>query len=307
MIDDLVLVMEIDPPEGVLDYSYMPFEWKGFKFAPNFRSDLITCYTSSFRNLRLKMNQDKLIISGSFHKFYHRQNYEDYTWEEIGLTVDQLLEVFGEPFLKARITKLTFACNLPIDPKPIISKIKAIKGFDPSEMLGGTNHRSYGKYYRMTDYRYKVYDKQTEVVFHDKHKIGPVLRIEKEIKMNAARARVKNPIRIMSPIDLIKPEFYTYCIQELTDLVRSLEFVNSIQISDMDTSADLEAFLFMNDLEVRARYKKLVTYKTYSQKKKRFDNLIASYNPTDWNDFLDTKICDKISELAGDLTFQKTG
>jgi hypothetical protein len=307
MIDDLVLVMEIDPPEGVLDYSYVPFEWKGFKFASNFRSDLITYYTSSFRNLRLKMTQDKLIISGSFHKFYHRQNYGDYTWKEIGLTVDQLLEVFGEPFLKARITKLTFACNLPIDPKPIISKIKAIKGFDPSEMLGGTNHKSYGKYHRMTDYRYKVYDKQTEVLYHNINKIGPVLRIEKEIKMNAARARVKNPIRIMSPIDLYKPELYIYCVQELTDLVRSLEFVNSIQISDMDTSADLEALLFMKDLEARAQYKKVVTYKTFRQKKKRFDNLIAAFNPTDWNDFLDTKICDKISELAGDLTFQKTG
>jgi hypothetical protein len=136
MIDDLVLVMDIDPSDKLLRECRVSFEYLGLVFNPIYRNGLVIRYESNLRNLRIKLNYDKLILSGSWHKFYHGNNWCDYAWEEIGLTMEELLEVFGEPFLKGRIAKLTFACNLPIEPRPILGKIIAIKGVPPSDMLG---------------------------------------------------------------------------------------------------------------------------------------------------------------------------
>lgn len=307
MIDDLVLVMEVDPPDKVLRKCRVSFEYIGLVFSPIYRNGVVIRYESNLRNLKVKLNYNKLILSGSWHKFYHGNNWGDYNWREIGFTLEELLEVFGEPFLKARISKLTFSCNLAIAPKPILAKILAIKGVNPSDMLGGTNHRSYGKYHRMTHYRYKLYDKETEVLFHNQQKIPPLLRLEKEIVMRDSISRAKNPVLIYNPLDLLKREFVKFCFQELTDLISHLEFSSSLQIGDFSTSADLEAFQFMNDLNVRAKYKTLVTIKTFRSKKKQYDALLFAHCPENLNDLLQIKTCEKISELAGTNALRKTG
>lgn len=307
MIDDLILVMDIDLPDMVLRRCCVSFEYLGMVFNPIYRNGCVIRYESNYRNLRVKLNYDKLVLSGSWHKFYHGNNWGEYTWEEIGLTVNELLEVFGEPLLKAKITKLTFSCNLITDPKPIISKITAIKGVPPSEMLGGTNHKMYGKYHRMTHYRFKVYDKQTEVNIHDKCKIEPILRIEKELQMNAARRRATNPLRISNPLDLFKPEFYQECLNELLSVVFNIEFSNSLQVEDMKSSMDLEAFVMINDLNVRDHYKKLVTPKTFRSKKNRFNEMVSEYNQEDLRYSLEREVCFKVTELAGRMTIQNTG
>lgn len=306
MIDDLVVVMDIDPPDKVLRRCCAPFEYLGLVFNPIYRNGLVTGYDHNLKNLRVKLISNKLILSGSWHKFYHGGNWGDYSWREIGETLKELLEVFGEPFLKGRITKLTFACNLPIEPGPILGKIKAIRSVPPSDMLGGTNHKAYGKYHRMTHYRFKIYDKQTEVNIHDKFKIGPVLRIEKEIRMRAAKARATNPIKIFTPFDLLRPEFHDHCLDELLNVVRSIEFTNSIQAFDLATNADLEAFLMMNDISIRNHFKQLVTPKTFRSKKKRYDTLVFEFIQDDLNCFLEGEVTNKIAELAEAIAHQKT-
>lgn len=158
MIDDLVLKCKIDPPEQVLNGVGLPFNYLNFSFNPVYRQGVAIKYLSKFRSLRLAIKDDIFLISGSWHKFYHNENHGDYTWEQIGETINVLYESFGEVFLNAEITKLTIGCNTSLMSDQIVPRIIGIRGKKPSDMLGGTNHSSYGKYYKMTHYRYKVYD-----------------------------------------------------------------------------------------------------------------------------------------------------
>jgi hypothetical protein len=159
----------------------------------------------------------------------------------------------------------------------------------------------------MTHYRFKIYDKQTEVNIHDKGKIGPILRIEKEILMNAARARATNPIKILNPLDLLSPEFHSQCLRELLNVIYNIEFANSIQVRDLETSADLEAFVMMNDVLIRSQFKKLVTPKTFRSKRNRYDALVSEFIQDDLNEFLECEVINKIDELAEGFKHRKTG
>lgn len=309
MIDDVFLKCLIEPHPQVYERSREPFEYMGFVFDPYYRHGMVNKYISNFRNLRLVLKDDILIIYGSWHKFYHGENHGDYTWQQIGETINELSENFGNIFLDAEITKLTIGCNLPLPAHQILSKIKGIKGKSPSDMLGGTNHQSYGKYYKMTHYRYKIYDKQFEVKYHDKKKIGPVIRLEKEIKMKAARIRARNPLDLVRPLDLLESGFLKVCFTEMEEMIGSIEFHNNISPEAFDKASDLEIYQLMKDLPVRLAYKRIANPKTYRSKFKRFQELeqIHSNAELDPFDTLSKEVRNKMFELGSVFTLRKTG
>ncbi|MDO6436286.1 hypothetical protein Q4534_02650 [Cyclobacterium sp. 1_MG-2023] len=309
MIDDVTLKWQIDPPEQEWERTREPFYYLGFLFDPSYRDGFIIKYVSKFRNLRLVIKDDIFLISGSWHKFHHRGNYGDYTLKEIIETIEELKERFGEKFLNAEITKLTIGCNVSLEANKILPKIIGINGKKPSDMLGGTNHQPYGKYFKMTFYRFKVYDKQFEVKNHDGIKIPHVLRLEKEIKMKGARKRANNPITIISALDLLKPEFSFFCQTEMKEFTQKLEFSKVLIVSDLDKAADIEIYKLMGDMDSRLAYKKLANPKTYRSKLKRFQELKQnfSHSDPDLSDLVSKKVEEKISELVARSPLLKTG
>lgn len=308
MIDDVVLKWQIAPQEQVWGRTREPFNYLGFLFDPFYRDGMVIKYVSKFRNLRLVIKDDVFLISGSWHKFHHRENYGDYTWKGIVETIEELKERFGEKFLNAEITKLTIGCNLRLEANRILPKIIGINGNKPSDMLGGTNHQPYGKYFKMTYYRFKVYDKQFEVKNHNDKKIPHGLRLEKEIKMKGARKRTNNPITIITPLDLLKPEFLIFCQTEMKEFTQKLEFSTGLCITELEKAADIEIYKLMADMEARLAYKKLANPKTYRSKLKRFHALKDGFSQDaqDVGEFLREKVNVKISELGASLAFVKT-
>jgi len=309
MIDDVILKCLIEPPPQVYERSREPFEYMGFVFDPYYRHGIVNKYISNFKNLRLVLKDDILLIYGSWHKFYHGENHGDYTWQQIGETINELSENFGKTFLDAEITKLTIGCNINFAAKQILSKIKGIRGKSPSDMLGGINHQSYGKYYKMTHFRYKIYDKQFEVKYHDKKKIGSVIRLEKEIMMKAARKRAKNPLDIVRPLDLLESRFLKICFSEMEELMESIEFQNTISLDAFEKASDLVIYQLMMDLDVRLAYKKIANPKTFRSKFKRFLELeqIYSNEELDPFDFISTEVRKKMCKLGSVSTLRKTG
>lgn len=298
MIDDLVLVTEIDPSEQVSNGHDGPFEWKGLVFSPQYRLGEVVKYVSEFRNLRLVMKYDKLILSGSLHKFYHRNNSGDFTWCEIREVIEQLYVVFGERILLAQLKKLTFACNLQIDAKQFLQGLVSIKGRKPVDMVGGVNHASYGKYIKMTDYRIKVYDKKMEVLYHDRKRIAPTLRLEIELNLKAAAARKTNPVRLYQLGDLLEEGFAGYCQQELLSMAHQLEFAQKVLPDHCSLASDLECLALMGDLSTRLRYKRLANPKTYRKKLKRYQELCEQDCSVDMKQRLFEMVSEKIEELA---------
>lgn len=308
MIDDLVMVMDIDPPESVRNYSQVPFEWKGFTFDPQYRKGQVLRYVSHFRNLRLVISYDKLLISGSLHKFCKGNNSGDFTWLEIRDSFEQLSVAFGENFEMAHLKKLTFACNLPIEAKTYLDQLISIKGRRQVDMVGGMNHITYGKYIKMTHYRIKIYDKKTEVQYHDGLKIKPTLRVEIELNLKAASLRKKDPILLETPSDLLCPRFVNYCRQELLTIIDHLEYTQELLPIHCTSASDVECLALMKDLDTRLMYKKMANSKTFRKKWKRYQELCNEFGIMDLRQNLMTMVEEKIEELTNlDLTLRKTG
>jgi hypothetical protein len=298
MIDDLIMVMEINPPESVQNYSQIPFDWRGFTFSPLFRLGEVTKYVGEFRNLRLVIYSNTLVVSGSLHKFYHGKNSGDFTWLEIRDSLEQLSEAFGEALEVAQLKKLTFACNLPVDAKPFLDRLISIRGRMPVNMLGGINHTSYGKYIKLTHARIKIYDKKSEVFFHDRRRINPSLRLEIELNLKAAASRKTNPLELWIPSDMLESRFASYCQQELLTLVNQLEFTQDLLPNYCTSASDLECLALMKDMETRLSFKKLANPKTHRKKLKRYLELCAEIGSNDLKQNLLNLVEDKIKELT---------
>ena len=298
MIDDVVFVVSIQPPESVIEESESPFVWNGLRFTPFFRNGIVSSYSSNLRNLRLKINYDELFISGSLHKFYHGNNWGDFTWKEIQEVISQLSQIFGEGFLHSRITNFSFACNLKIDPIEYLSSLSSIKGRGPTEMLGGINHKAYGKYIKMADYRYKLYNKQLETLWHYDKKIELILRIEKEFRIKPASRRKTLPMHIFKPGDLLVPEFVESCIIHLEDMVKNMEFNQEIDFARISDPRDLECCVMMRDMEVRSFYKELLNPKTYRKKLKRYQELLQLSENKDLKGDLINQVREKLEDLS---------
>lgn len=308
MIDDLVMVMEIDPPESIQIAPEIPFEWNGVIFSPFYRKGELIKYVANLKNLRLVINSSILTVSGSLHKFHHGNNSGDFTWREIQAALELLTEVMGEDFGQAQLKKLTFACNLPIDAKPILDRLISIKGRKPADMLGGINHRPYGKYFKMTHSRLKIYNKKEEVAYHDRKPIKPTLRLEIELYLKAAASRKRSPIDLKTIGELLDSKFVDYCKQELMALVNQFEFTQDVLPSDCTSASDLECLSIMKDLDTRLTYKKLANPKTFRKKLKRYQELCKESASCDLKPTLLTMVEDKIEELTSlDQTLRKTG
>ncbi|NVJ46456.1 MAG: hypothetical protein HWE07_04985 [Cytophagia bacterium] len=308
MIDDLVMVMEIDPPESILLDPEIPFDWNGILFSPFYRKGELIKYVGEFRNLRLVINSSKLTVSGSLHKFYHGNNSGDFTWREIQATLELLANVIGEDLDKAHLKKLTFACNLPIEAKPFLDRLISIKGRKPVNMVGGINHIPYGKYIKLTHYRIKIYDKKMEVNWHDRKRIKPTLRMEIEMNLKAFKSRKSNPIDINFLSDLFDTKFVFFCRQELLSVADQLEFTQDILPCNCTSSFDLECLALMKDMEIRLNYKRLSNPKTYRKKLKRYQELCRQFESNNLKQTLLTMVGNKLEELTNsDLTLQKVG
>lgn len=308
MIDDLVIVMEIDSPESIGIAPEAPFGWQGITFSPFYRKGMVIKHTGELGNLRLVINSSQLTISGSLHKFYHGNNSGDFTWREIQAALERLAKVIGEEFAKAQLKRLTFACNIPVDAKPILDRLISIKCRKPADMLGGINHRPYGKYIKMTHSRLKIYNKKEEVAHHDRRGIQPTLRIEIELNLKAASSRQRNPIDLKTIGELLDPKFADFCKQELIALVNQFEFTQEVLPSDCASAGDLECLALMRDFDTRLNYKKRANPKTFRKKLKRYQELCKESGSCDLKQTLLTMVEDKIEELTNlDQTLRKTG
>lgn len=308
MIDDLVIVMEIQPPESIQIAPELPFDWNGVIFSPFYRKGELIKYVANLKNLRLVIDSSILTVSGSLHKFYHGNNSGDFTWREIQASIKLLSEVFGEDFGQAQLKKLTFACNLPIDAKPILDRLISIKGRKPQDMLGGINHSPYGKYIKMTHSRSKIYNKKEEVAYHDRKRIQPTLRFEIELSLKAAASRKKKPVNLKTIGELLDSKFADYSKQELMALVNQFEFTQDVLPDDCTSASDLECLSIMKVLEYRLRYKKLANPKTFRKKLKRYQELCKQSASVDLKQTLLTMLELKITEMINsDQALRKTG
>jgi hypothetical protein len=298
MVDDLKIEIPIEPPLEFKEKVTSPFECYGTVFNPDFNKtgDVIS-YSGKLENLYLKMLSGKVLVMNSWHKFYHGNNYSDFTWQDLQDCLQVLSGIFGTDFWKAKITKLAVSVNLECDAQRIIEHLISFNG-QPMEPMRPRNSRSvYGKRFVSTFYNLKVYDKCFETNREERINISPTLRIEKEMTMNYFQKRRKNPIKIHNPSDLTSTASFDCLAFELYDVIWSLGFKYGIDPMSVQDFHDAVVVVFMEDPDHRKVLKKKSNYRTYKGHEKRYEELRAEFQIQDCNVELNALLDHKILQL----------
>lgn len=179
-------------------------DYKGIIFNPIIIQSHVVKWIASFNNLRLTFIKDQLIIENSIHKFYHGNNYCDFTLSEFEKAIKQLSEYLGFDIFKAKVNKFEYGCNIQIEnPMALIEMINNYKGKFFQTLYEKTF--IYGKKLILSDFAIKFYDKKKEVKFHDKIKLDHcLLRFEKVIISMRHLHKKGIPIHLVR--DLISPQ-----------------------------------------------------------------------------------------------------
>ncbi|ERM80312.1 hypothetical protein P872_13855 [Rhodonellum psychrophilum GCM71 = DSM 17998] len=298
MIDDIKFEIPFDPPLEFRQKITHPFEWNGMVFSPEFnKNGDVTSYTGELKNLYLKMISGKIIVVNSLHKFYHGNNYSEFTEWEIKQCMETLSAVFGDVFWESRITKLTVAINLECDPKRIIERLISFKG-NPMEPMRPRNSRTvYGKRYPSTHYNIKIYDKQFEVKKCDRLDIVPTLRIEIEMNMAYFQKRRLNPILIFNPRDLWSQSAAAFLTFELYEVISSLGFDYGLDPEQARDFHDASVIIFMSNPLFKKVLKKKSNYRTYKGYERRLEELRQEFKGEDYNQMLEKLLEKKLKFL----------
>lgn len=290
--------MDIEPPKEVELWLREPFDFFQITFSPLFRSGKVIKYYGDWKNLRLELWYDKLKIKNSWHKFYHGNNYGDYTHQEIVKTFQIFVDRFGSGFLEARILKMTIGCNLSLDPLDFYPNCVCFGPKFFQEMRYGSIHKVYGKYVKQTNTKFKIYDKQTEVEHHDRKKISPTLRIEQEMKMRYIHQSSLTSISVHCPADLTKSLWIQETSVELKRLVQKIEFSSEIPTEESDSFIDFQIKRLMGNPIDRKMVKIKSDVKTYRKWAKRYREFLDAYQTSDLKLNLIDSICQKILLLG---------
>ena len=86
----------------------------GLKFDPVFNDGVVRSWKSKLRNLQLVIYGDKLTITNSIHKYYHGNNYSDFTAEQLKQSFSDLATRLSLNIMEARVLKVEYGCNVSI-------------------------------------------------------------------------------------------------------------------------------------------------------------------------------------------------
>jgi hypothetical protein len=208
-------------PKEIRDQVYTPVEWSGILFEP--RINRITGnfdYEGFDRNLFLKFSYpNKLTFSNSIHKYYHGNNFNDFSYSNVHEGINQLAETYSFNLSDALITNIEYGCNnILINGKAIYEEFVGLKGKESQEMSTRSGF-VYGRSCRLTDYGLKMYNKSYESlgILDD---INIILRTELAVgNMKYLRNR-KEPIPIYTLNDVLNKELWYRLSEDLLEKLR---------------------------------------------------------------------------------------
>lgn len=307
MVDDLKIEIPIEPPLEFKEKITYPFENNGMLFNPEFnKNGDVVSYSGHCKKLFVKMISGKLLVMNSWHKFYHGENYSDFTWDDLHECMEILASIFGDEFWKSRISKLTVSINLSIDAEQVISRLISFDGIPMEPMRPRNSRHLYGKRFVSSNYNVKVYNKGFEMDKVEKVEIPPTLRIEKEMKLPYFQKRRKNPIKIYTPMDLLDVKSFDMLAFELYSTVWSLGFSYEIDPMLVQDFHDSIVVVFMGDPVYRKVLKKKSNYRTYKNHERRYEELRNEFKVQNFNEIMNALLEDKLEVLKPSEFVQKT-
>lgn len=161
MIDNTTLMKMQQPPNALLNASGMPFEYNGIIYSPKFTNGQVIRYEAQIKNLRLYWYADRAYLFNSIHKYYAGNNFGDFTLQHMKAAVEQLQDATGIAWKQARVKKIEFGCNLPVNAYSTYSALLSYRGKDYLPMTA--KGKVYGSRIECGDWKGKAYNKGFQV------------------------------------------------------------------------------------------------------------------------------------------------
>ena len=165
MVDNIVISGPIRLPTSVEKRSNSPFEYNGLLFSPYYdRYGEIKSYVGITRNLRVSISpySERITIANSFHKFFHGNNYSDFTFSEFEQTIHSLSNLLKLDLLEFKIHRIEYGCNSFLERlESFMDGLKRFRGKCYQPMLHKGSR--YGAECTRAYYSIKAYDKSFQV------------------------------------------------------------------------------------------------------------------------------------------------
>lgn len=283
MFDTLKITAPIDvPPQHFRGNT--TFQYNNLTFSPVFikGTNTVKYFNSTYNNLDLVIRDNQLTISNSFHKFYHGNNYTDYTLSQFKETINTLSDIFSTDITQAQIQKIAWGCNIPHNkPSSIYTNWQSLRGKQPLAMV--SKNKQYGNKFHLTNYSFKAYNKTQEVKMHDGITIDDsLLRVEVEVKY-LKQLQTKG-IAINTVNSLLNPTIYNVLITEFLNTYAAIQHTPQIDYTNLPLNqarilAGMQALKFVEHLKKNhnSTYKKdISTYRklTIQHTTQSIDNLL---------------------------------
>ncbi|QTY25975.1 hypothetical protein [Flavobacterium sp. CS20] len=170
-------------------------------------------HVGSFGNLLVKINGRSVSIENSLHKFYHGNNYSNFTHSEINNAIEMIEEQFKIPSADFKIKSLEVGINIGYSSQLFeFCKLYIMDEFD--KMRKG--NKVYGKKVYKSEYDFKVYDKPLETKLNSESTLIDVFG--KSIDLPEGINRIEAKFKKMRPISSI--------VSTLNDLKSSVNLEN---------------------------------------------------------------------------------
>lgn len=232
-------------------------------------------------------NNKNCTISGSLHKHSNTDgnNYNDFSFNKLQSTLNDLTIDYSLSLDKTNIQKLEIGVNIQLDydPSIIIKKAVCHKG-KPFDSLD-RRKRKMGIICDRTDYAIKLYNKSLQSGIKDKH----ILRYEVQLH----RSRPLKPYNIRTLADLQDVEKVASLLQLLQAHLKEIVFFDySFNYEKLSESKQNSWLKYSNP-----RYWEALDKRNYYKARKQLKQLTFKYNCIDWEAFILKKTSEKFNEL----------
>lgn len=221
MVDWFSAYTRITPPEGMQ---------KGEKIVRFGKLDFVACndnsndpfpvkrYERKFKNLKFTITGNVLVVQNSLHKFYHGNNFSDFTFSELKksiIEVEHLTEVNSKDW---KITSMELGCNINLN-TPALQLLNSVSNFRKKYAFDRMKSKNnlYGLICELIDFSVKLYAKcmqdrltkkeiiethllRVEIIFNRQRKIGIISTLSDLLDQGKFITLAKDYLKILDDI-----------------------------------------------------------------------------------------------------------
>jgi hypothetical protein len=238
-----------------------------------------------------KLNRPQIKLSGSLHKYWHQNNWQDFTHSECIESINEICSLLNITPNKTLIRCIEFGVNIETkhEPNKILNSIISKNGVSPE--IRNYLNKGYLKRFNYSQYQVKIYDKSLQYCL-DRY----LVRFEiKVLKMQFLQTK---GIFLNTLEDLTKIE----TLEKLREII-SIQF-NSIQFHDyrinmkeISNNRDRETLMMLLQANYLETYKAIHTKKAFYNRIERLENLVTKYAPDNLKNEILHQILNKWDQL----------